>query len=161
MNSRIWIDSADAESLFADHMILSGFVRGGFSCVRRFCPIAGIPQFQWQRQRYVFSCLVFKHLHTCESALAALHPNSGFSQRFEPALSAVTGRPRVPLVIAFPNGELSPPSAAAIGTIWRSFLVQRRARSARLPEARVSRLIGKFDTTASGRKWQVAILVLL
>ena len=28
-------------------------------------------------------------------------------------------------------------------------------------EARVSRLIGKFDTTASGRKWQVAIWVLL
>ena len=30
----------------------------------------------------------------------------------------------------------------------------------RISEARVSRLIGKFDTTATGRKWQVDISVL-
>jgi len=39
--------------------------------------------------------------------------------------------------------------------------VQRRAALARSREARVSRLIGKFDTTASERKWQVVILALL
>ena len=43
--------------------------------------------------------------------------------------------------------------------MWRSFLVQRRARSARNLEARVSRLIGKFDSTARGLPWQVAFWV--
>jgi hypothetical protein len=55
----------------------------------------------------------------------------------------------------FQTGRFRRLQSTSAWSIWRSFLVQRRARSARSWEARVSRLIGKFDTTADSSNWQV------
>jgi len=66
-----------------------------------------------------------------------------------------------PLAMPFQTGRIRRLLKVQI-TMWRNFLCFRGEHALiRNPEARVSRSIGKFDTTARAWKWQVAISVLL
>jgi hypothetical protein len=92
------------------------------------------------------------------TALYRLHSGSWQRSRTDKRYRLPTG---IPFGDAFPNGEISPFTCWSLNYGSKFPLFSGELALARSREARVSRLIGNFDTTASERKWQVAILALL
>ena len=106
------------------------------------------------------SGLICKHIRPGACAMTACiaciqDPGKGVERT-----NATVCPPAIPFGDAFPNGEISPFTCWSLNYGSKFPLFSGELALARSREARVSRLIGKFDTTASERKRQVVILAL-
>jgi hypothetical protein len=105
------------------------------------------------------SGLISKHFRPCERppCIPCIQdPGKGVKPR-----QTASRADHLPFGDAFPNGENSPPATVRINDVAKFPCSAASLLSSGIPEARISRSIGKLDTTATARKRQVAISVLL